>query len=390
MFTLLHNAHLYSPTDHGTVDVLISNGRIVKIDSPLDGLPPWLEVEEIDLAGRTVIPALVDGHVHVTGGGGEAGFGSRIAPPPASAYRAGGVGTMVGVLGTDDLTRTPQSLVAWTRELAAQGLNAWCHTGGYHLPPATLTGSVRGDIVWIDRMIGIGEVAISDHRSSQPTPQALRELAAEAHVAGLMTGKAGLLHLHVGDGDAGLEPIRSAMHGSELPARVFNPTHLNRRKRLMDDTLDLAARGCTIDFTAFPVEDSEDAYSATQALQLFLERGGEPSRVTISSDGGGCLPVFREDGSVQHFEVTKADAMLETLQELVGSGMALADALPAFTSNPARLLRLGTGVLAEGSRADLLVLDQTESGGPDLLAGMFAGKWFDRQGNEAHAPLQEQ
>lgn len=155
-------------------------------------------------------PALIDQHVHLTGGGGETGPGSRIPPLAPCKFYDAGIGTVVGVLGTDDTTRTTGDLVAWTRELRAAGLSAYCHTGGYHLPPTALTGSVRGDIVWIDVIIGVGEIAISDHRSSQPTVSELLRVAADAHVAGLMSGKAGIMHLHVGDGDGGLEPIRQA------------------------------------------------------------------------------------------------------------------------------------------------------------------------------------
>ncbi len=391
MFALLRDLKTPFADDDQSVHLVTGAGSFQYLGSVDGALPSWLDLEVVDLGGRVAIPALVDCHVHVTGGGGEAGFGSRIAPPPASAYRAGGVGSLVGVLGTDDLTRTPQSLVAWTRELAAQHLNAWCHSGGYHLPPATITGSAKGDIVWIDRMIGIGEVAICDHRSSQPTPQALRELAAEAHVAGLMTGKAGILHLHVGDGEAGLEPIRAAMHGSELPPRVFNPTHLNRRKALLDEAIDLAKQGCTVDFTAFPVEEGEDAYTASEALRLYLERGGPPDRVTISSDAGGCLPVFGDDGSVERFDVARADAMLNCLKQCLRSGLSLAEALPAFTTNPARLLRLNAGELTVGSRADLLVLEgdptsgDLESGDFELCCAMYGGRWFDRNGEAATA-----
>ena len=380
-FQLLRNARVFTPADTGVVDVLIADGTIHYLGERLADLPSSLDVVELDLAGLIVIPALVDGHVHVTGGGGEAGPGSRIAPPPAAAYRAGGVGTLVGVLGTDDVTRTPQSLVAWTREIGAQSLHAFCHTGGYHLPPATLTGSVRGDIVWIDPVIGVGEVAISDHRSSQPTAEDLRKLAAEAHVAGLMTGKAGILHLHVGDGEAGLEPIRQAIGGSELPTRVFNPTHLNRRKALLDEALELSVRGCWVDFTAFPVDEGEDAWTAAEALSRYLSQGGAPNRVSVSSDAGGCLPVFRDDGSVASFEVARADAMLESLRECLGLGLPLADALPAFTSNQARLLRLPTGRIAVGASADLLVLDsETASAGAGVTARMMRGRWFDAAG----------
>ena len=80
----------------------------------------------------------------------------------------------------------------------------------------------------MDAIIGVGEVAISDHRSSQPTLDELLRLASEAHVGGLMSGKAGILHLHVGDGPRGLDLVREALDRSEIPARVFNPTHVNR------------------------------------------------------------------------------------------------------------------------------------------------------------------
>jgi beta-aspartyl-dipeptidase (metallo-type) len=114
-----------------------------------------------------------------------------VPPVPLSRFTRAGVTTVVGVLGTDDLTRTPAEVVAAARGLEAEGISAWCYTGGYHLPPATVTGSVRGDIVHVDRVIGVGEVALSDHRSSQPTFDELVKLGAEAHVGGLMTGKAG-------------------------------------------------------------------------------------------------------------------------------------------------------------------------------------------------------
>jgi beta-aspartyl-dipeptidase (metallo-type) len=226
--------------------------------------------------------------------------------------------------------------------LREQGLNAWGYSGGYHLPPTTLTGSVRGDIVFVDALIGVGEIAISDHRSSQPTLDELLRLASEAHVAGLMTGKAGIVHLHLGDGMRGLELVRQALDQSELPARVFNPTHVNRRKALFTEAVDLARRGCSIDITAFPVDEGEDAWSAADALTRYFDSGAPPAHVTISSDAGGCLPCFDGDGRVCGMSVGESGALLATLNELLARGMALAQALPAFTSNPARLLRFPT------------------------------------------------
>jgi beta-aspartyl-dipeptidase (metallo-type) len=284
---------------------------------------------------------------------------------------------VVGVLGTDDTTRDTGALVATVRGLCEEGLSAYCHTGGYHLPPVTLTGSVRGDMVHVDRIIGIGEVAISDHRSSQPTLEEIVRLASEAHVAGLMTGKAGILHLHLGDGERGLELVRRALDMTELPARVFNPTHVNRRKALFEAALELARRGCTIDLTAFPVAEEDDAWSAEQALGHYLDTDLPPQRITVSSDGGGCLPVYNRQCELLRLGVGDPGALVACLQSLLRQGAPLQAVLPAFTSNVAQLLRLPRkGVIGVGADADLVVLDD-EAEISDVMA---LGRWHVRAG----------
>ncbi|MDQ3617618.1 MAG: amidohydrolase family protein, partial [Pseudomonadota bacterium] len=241
----------------------------------------------------------------------------------------------------------------------------------------------RGDIVFVESLIGVGEVAISDHRSSQPTLDELLRLASEAHVAGLMTGKAGIVHLHLGDGTRGLELVRRALDESELPARVFNPTHVNRRKALFAEAVELARRGCSIDITAFPVEEGEDAWSAAEALIRYLDSGAPPEHVTISSDAGGCLPCFDEQGRVCSMDVGESGALLATLNELLARGVSLQQALPAFTRNPARLLRLaGKGRIETGADADLVALDEHGVASDVLIAGvvhMRAGR-IERRG----------
>jgi len=236
---------------------------------------------------------------------------------------------------------------------------------------------VRGDIAQIDRIIGVGEVALSDHRSSQPTLDELLRLASEAHVAGLMTGKAGIVHLHLGDGERGLALIRDALVNSELPARVFNPTHVNRRKALFDEALSLTSVGCHIDITAFPVATDEDAWSAAAALSRYFESGAPRDRVTVSSDGGGCLPRFDDAGRVVQMGVGDSGALMETIAELLRDGAALPDVLPAFTSNVSRLLRLPhKGRIDVGSDADLVVLDDSHQ----VRHVMARGAWHVRDG----------
>ena len=377
MLQLLSNAELYDPVPRGPAHLLVAGETIVWIGRDRPALPAGLGVQETDLGGRRVIPGLIDGHVHLTGGGGEAGPDTRVPPVPLSGLTAGGVTTAIGVLGTDDVVRTPAELVTVARGLVAQGLSAWCHTGGYHFPPATVTGSVRGDLVLVDRVLGVGELAISDHRSSQPTLDDLLRVAGDVHVGGLMSGKAGIVHLHVGDGERGLDLVRQALDRSELPPRVFNPTHVNRRKALFAEALEAAERGCVVDITAFPVAEGEDAWSADSALVRYQEAGLPPDRVTVSSDGGGCLPVFDGEGRVASMDVGSPSALAGTLRALLAAGRPLEQVLPAFTANPAALLRLERkGRLTAGADADLVVLDR-EGGVAEVMA---RGRWHVREG----------
>lgn len=354
---LLRNARVFAPEPLGVNDLLLGGGRVLWLGTgPLE-LPTGLAVDVLDAEGRSVIPGLIDGHVHVTGGGGEAGFHSRVPPLGVSRFTRHGVTTVIGLLGTDDVARSARELVATLHGLREDGLGAWGYCGGYHLPPATVTGSVRGDLVFVDCLIGVGELAISDHRSSQPTLEELLRVASEAHVAGLMTGKAGTVHLHVGDGARGLDLVRRALAASELPPQVFHPTHVNRRRALFEEALALAAAGSTVDVTAFPVGPDEDAWSAADAWLRYHDHGAPPARLTISSDGGGCLPTFDAEGRISHMDVGDSGALRVTLAELVARGVPLQRALPAFTSNPATLLRLPRkGRIAVGADADLVVL----------------------------------
>lgn len=354
MLTLLRNAEVFDPQPRGRLDLLVGGERVLAMAPRIE--PPSVPVDVRDLGGARVIPGLVDAHVHVTGGGGESGPASRVPRVLASQLTAAGITSVVGLLGTDGTTRTVADLVATTLGLRAEGLSAWCWTGSYEVPPITLTGSVRSDIVFVDPILGVGEVAISDHRSSQPTFDELVRLAADCHVSGLMSGKAGVLHLHLGDGPRGLALVRRALDETELPARTFHPTHVNRQKRLFEEAVALARRGCTIDVTAFPAD--EESWSAEDAIERYLATDAPPSRITCSSDGGGCLPTFDAEGRMTHFDIGRPGAMTDALVALLDRGHALEKVLPVFTANPAALLRLPRkGKIAVGDDADLVVLD---------------------------------
>ena len=355
---LLRNANVHAPEAVGLRNILIGGSKILWTGENVPDIQ-GITITDVDLEGRDVIPGFVDGHVHVTGGGGETGYASRVPAPDLSIYTKAGVTTVIGLLGTDDVIRTTAQLVAQIYALRESGLSAWGYCGGYHVPPVTITGSVRGDIVLVEPLIGVGELALSDHRSSQPTLNELLRIASDVHVAGLMSGKAGVIHVHMGDGKRGLELIREAISTSEIPPRVFQPTHVNRKKALFDEALEVARIGCHIDATAFPTEEGADEWSAAESAIKYLDSGLPAHRFSISSDAGGCLPCFDDEGRACGMDVAHSGSMIETLQELVAKGVPLESAVPFFTSNPAKHLRLqNKGRIEAGADADLIVLDE--------------------------------
>ncbi|MCA9659522.1 MAG: beta-aspartyl-peptidase [Myxococcales bacterium] len=389
MLRLLRNATLFAPEARGRCDLLVADGRVAALGADLPSPPAAYGAAEDDLGGALVIPGLLDAHVHLIGGGGEAGPATRVPPVQLSQLTRAGITTVVGVLGTDGTTRTVADLVARTYGLREEGLSAYCYTGAYELPVPTLTGSVRRDIVYVDPIIGVGELAISDHRSSQPTLDELLRVASDCHVAGLMTHKAGFLHLHLGDGRRGLELIRAALDRTELPPRVFHPTHINRQRALFDEACALGRRGCTVDVTAFPEEDPGDGLLATDAIARWLADPTLPdARLTCSSDGAGCMPVFGEGGRIVAMDVGRADTLIAALSDLTADGVALEAALPVFTRNVADQLRLPRkGRVEVGADADLVVL-RGDPRRPRELAvdGVLAGGRWMVKGGEVVVP----
>ena len=373
MLKLITNANVFAPEPLGIRHLLIGGGRVLYLGQEAPDVDPDLLDSVLDLDCAALMPGLIDCHVHVTGGGGEDGFSTQAPPVPLSRFTRYGVTSVVGLLGTDDETRSTANLLARTRALREEGLSAWCWTGGYHVPPTTLTGSVRSDIVNLDCVIGLGEIAISDHRSSQPTLDELARLASEVHVAGLLSRKAGVMHMHLGDGSRRLSQVRDLLDQTELPPRVFHPTHVNRNQELFEEACELSRRKVVVDVTAFPVEEGENAWSAADAWERYHRKGCPVDGLTVSSDGGGCLPVFDANGEMLKMDFATSEGLLDTIRELLSRGHTLDQILPCMTRNVARLLRLsGKGEVTVGADADFLCLDDQNR----VRHVMALGEWM--------------
>lgn len=377
MLKLIKNAHVYAPEDLGQKDVLIADGRIAKIEDQiaLDAHEGIIEV--IDAEGKIMIPGLVDCHVHLLGGGGEGGFKTRTPEIVLSDLIQGGITTVVGCLGTDGVTRSMESLVAKAYGLREEGLSAYVYTGSYRVPIVTITGSIQKDIMMIDPILGIGEIALSDHRSSSPTIDDFSKIAADARVGGILSGKAGLVNIHLGDGKDMLNYLFHMKAHTDIPLTQFLPTHANRNLELYKEAVKYALEGGYIDFTTSTVPQfiEEGEVPAADAFIMAIHNGVADTHMTFSSDGQGSLPLFDQDGVLKGLDVGRVTSMFATLKSLVtDKNMNLETALKPFTVNPAQLLKLkGKGRLFESGDADLLLVSREAFEIVDVIA---KGKWM--------------
>jgi len=359
MLTLFKNALIYSPQLLGTKDILAGGRSILAVADHIEP-PMGVEVTIIDCTGLWLMPGLIDSHVHITGGGGEGGPASRMPELQISQMIDGGVTTVVGCLGTDGITRSVESVLMKVKSIKANGMSAWMYTGAYQVPPPTITGDIMRDITLIEEVIGVGEIAISDHRSSVPTIAELSKLTGHARVAGMIGGKAGIINMHMGDARDPFRPLHDIVANSEMGYKQFIPTHCNRNDYIFEDAKEYGKKGFVdITTSSYPYYKDEEIKPST-ALRLLLESGVPIKHITFTSDACGSLPGFDpETGKLIKIEMGLPDSVLREIKESVTEeGIPLEIALQVATSNPADILKLtGKGYIKEGYDADILILD---------------------------------
>ena len=360
MITIIRNGTVFAPRPLGRKDVLILDSKIGAVSEPGAVQIKGLELKVVEAEGLIVLPGFIDSHVHILGGGGEGGPATRAPEIDIEDIIRSGVTTLIGCLGTDGVTRHLSSLLAKARALELEGVTTYIFVGSYDVPVLTVTGSVRSDIALLDKVIGAGEVAISDHRSSQPTFEEIARLAAECRVGGMLGGKAGVLHLHLGAGQRKLEMLFRLAAETEIPATQVIPTHINRNRALLEEGLRWLRAGGWVDFTAGtpPEHESDDDVSVETAVRLCREQGFL-GRIAVSSDSNGSLPVFDKKGDLVGLTIARQDALLQTFRSLIRRKiLSLEEAAALFASNPAAYYKFGDkGTLAEGKDADLLLFD---------------------------------
>jgi beta-aspartyl-dipeptidase (metallo-type) len=362
MITLLRQGNVFAPGPLGKKDILVLENKIVAIAEPGKIKIEGLEVQTIDASEKIVIPGFIDSHVHILGGGGEGGPATRAPEITVEDIISSGVTTVIGCLGTDGVTRHVESLLAKARGLEEEGLTAYIFSGSYEIPVKTITGSIRSDLVLIDKVIGAGEIAISDHRSSQPTFEEIAKLAAECRVGGMLGGKAGVLHLHLGDGQHRLELLFKLIRETEIPPLQVIPTHVNRDPQLLEEAIEFVLAGGYMDITASIPADPQDKKSVPleEAILRCLEKQIPLERITVSSDSNGSIPLFDDQGKFLGLTIATQKDLLEKFRLLVKKDiLSLEDSLRLFSTNSAHFYKFDQkGELQTGKDADLLLLDK--------------------------------
>jgi len=359
---LIKNAQVFSPSPLGKKDVFIAANKIIAIEDNLSHMANEF-TEVIDASGQILTPGFVDSLVHITGGGGEGGYATRTPEMQVEEAFIGGVTTVIGALGTDAETRSLENLLAKTYGLEEQGLSAFCYTGSYHYPMVSITQSIKRDIMLIEKFIGVGEVAISDHRSSQMSVAEMARVASEARVAGMLSGKKGIVSVHVGDESSKLSTLTRLVEQSDIPISQFYPTHINRNKALLEAGFDYAKQGGYLDFTTSTTEQiiKQGETPAAKALALALAEGIHVNQLTMSSDGNASLPIFDEQGLLVDLQVGRVSSLHQSMVDAVLlHQVPFALALSSITQSPADILSLkNKGQIKVGNDADVNLLDKT-------------------------------
>ena len=357
LLLLIEAGEVHAPEPVGRADVLVAGGKVAavgKVDRrALDKLGgPW---EVVSAAGRLVVPGLIDPHEHLQGGSGEGGFRKQTPEIRVTVLVAAGITTVVGCLGVDTTTKSMAGLLGRAKALREEGLTAFVWTGGYNVPPTTLLEGVHEDITLVAEVVGAGEIAVADTRSTDPDVRELARLVHDAAARGLLAGKCGLTHFHVGDRPERLSLLRQLLDSHDVKPEWLYPTHVERTEPLMREAISVARRGCPVD-----VVEGDLA----KWLKFYLDNGGPSERLTVSSDAA----------------ITPPKSLFDQVRGCVTDhGFQLPDVLRHVTSNTADVLKLpNKGRLAEGKDADVLVL---ERGSLDLIEVIAGGRRLLRGGN---------
>jgi len=363
-FILIKRGEIYSPEYNGNKDILIVNDKILLIDRNIAESTVYVldkNIKIINASKYIVIPGFIDQHVHINGAGGEGGPQYRTPPIQLSELTKAGITSVIGLLGTDGVARSLKALLMKSRGLENEGISTWLYTGAYQYPSPTITGDILSDLMLIDKVIGV-KIALSDHRSSHPTIDELRKVTSKARVGGMLAGKAGIVHVHMGSEKLGLIPLFEIVKNTEIPIEQFAPTHLNRNEELFKSAIEFGKMGGYVDVTTgVSAEDkSSEEIKSSKAIKRLVENGVLIERITMSTDGNGSMPKFDKKKEIVGMLVGSVSSLYKEFIDIIKEEkMPIEDAIRVTSTNISKHLKLDKkGEIKAGKDADLIVLDK--------------------------------
>lgn len=372
MITVIKNVNVYAPEKLGIKDIVIVSDKIEGIYDNVNVPNDFVNISIIDGKGKILFPGFLDSHVHIIGGGGEGGFKTRTPEISVISLVESGITTVVGCIGTDGVCRNMRALIAKAKGLEEEGITTYCYTGSYEIPVKTITESIKGDFMMVDKIIGVGEVALSDHRSSQATYQDFVNAVAQARVGGILSEKAGIVNVHLGDGARRLDYLFKVIEETEIPPTQLLPTHINRSDKLFEVGIEYAKKGGFIDLTT----SSDPRYlepgelRAGEGLALLLKNGVDIKHITFSSDGNGSMPNFNEKRELIGLKICNVNSLYKEVKKaILNKKIPIEIALSTITSNVAKILKLeDKGEIKAGKTADFVIVNKESFDIEDVYA----------------------
>jgi beta-aspartyl-dipeptidase (metallo-type) len=372
MITVIKAGEVYAPQYLGKKDVVLVGDKIEGLYDDIEVPKDFININVVNAEGKLVFPGFIDSHVHIIGGGGEGGYKTRTPEIVLSDILAGGITTVVGCLGTDATTRDMKALIAKAKGLEEEGITTYTYTGSYAIPVKTLTDAPSTDIIMIDKIIGIGEIALSDHRSSQPTYEEFVKVVAAARVAGLLSGKAGAVNVHLGDGKKSFEYLHRLKDETEIPITQVIPTHINRSSKVFEAAVEYGKCGGILDLTTSsdPEHLESSEIRAGKGIAMLLKRNIPIEQIQCTSDAQGSLPIFDTAGKYIGLGIGSVKSLYREVKEAITEeGVPIDKALMTITSNVAEHLKLSNkGKIEKGKDADIVIVNKESLNITDLFA----------------------
>jgi beta-aspartyl-dipeptidase (metallo-type) len=364
MFKLLTGGEVYAPEKLGKVDILVTNDRIVAVEENLE-LPSKYECEVVDATDKIIYPGFVDTHIHFTGADDGQGPVGHTYDVSWQDIVESGVTTAVGTLGGEMWVRTLEQLYGKAIELDKMGLTTYIYTGGFHIPPITITGSVRRDIILLEKVRGL-KTAISDATTSHHTWRELAELVSEVNIGAETVKKTAVTHVHVGRRPQRMDMLFELIENTGLDPKGIVPTHVNRiTPDVIAQGIDWIKRGGVVDLTTQMrrEEGTLTGVKTEYAVKRMLDAGCPIEGITISSDANCPMAIRDSSGKQIGLYVALVDFNRREIRDIVRNSVApFEEALKMVTTNPARVLGIDDrkGRIKPGYDADIVIANKPE------------------------------